>query len=198
MNQHREPLNHKREEALKRLRQRRGEERHLDLASQETNQHEAKSILKHYLKQEKANQEAETIETVKSEQFEQNFNTQDLDTSSNVTETIKLLRESIRDRRANKKQPSTETHDSLSSPASTERRQQLISELLSADFLENTQLWLTKVEDSSELSSTSLEELEEYRRQVIYRMKVLKIMLENTQSELDKLEVQIRAIQSEK
>jgi len=197
MNQHRQPLNHKREEALKRLRQRRGEERHLDLASQEKNQHEAKSILKHYLKQQKANQEAETIETVESEQSEQIFDTQDFDTSSTVTETIKLLRESIRDRRANRKQSSTETHDSLSS-AQTERRQQLISELLSADFLENTQLWLTKVEDSSELSSTSLEELEEYRRQVIYRMKVLKVMLENTQGELDKLEVQIRAIQSEK
>lgn len=198
MNQHREPLNHKREEALKRLRQRRGEERHLELASQETNQHEAKSILKHYLKQEKANQAAETIETVDREQSEQDFDTQDFDGSSNVTETIKLLRESIRNRRANKKQSSTETHESLSSPASTERRQQLISELLSADFLQNTQLWLTKIEDGSELSSTSLEELEEYRRQVIYRMKVLNVMLENTQSELDKLDVQIRAIKSEK
>ena len=73
-------------------------------------------------------------------------------------------------------------------------QQQLIGQLLSEDFLENTRLWLSSTEDpEKEQPSTSVEELEDCQKQVKYRMKVLKVLLAETQGELDYVELQLRA-----
>lgn len=179
-------LTKKRHDALQRLRDRRGESRRNDLNQGKTELDQTKSQLKHYISQEKLNQVAETPPIKKSRK--------ELEPNPTVSDTIGRLKENIRVRRASKKKSATDEPETSPSLAPLGERQQLISDLLSADFLRTTQLWLSSVENERELSSTPIAELEDYHKRVKYRFRVLKVLLEDTEHELDRIEVQIRAI----
>lgn len=71
-------------------------------------------------------------------------------------------------------------------------RRKMVSDLLSVDFLENTQHWLSSAKGEPDYSSTPLEEVEELYRQTQYRHKVLKVLTDLNQQNLDAIELYMR------
>jgi hypothetical protein len=81
-------------------------------------------------------------------------------------------------------------------PSSEEKRQDLMGEILSTHFQENIKSWVSSVDPKLELSSTPLAEIEQYQQEVQYRHKLLKVMLDATQKELNEIEIHIRALKT--
>jgi hypothetical protein len=76
------------------------------------------------------------------------------------------------------------------------KRQKLRQDLLSADFFKTASKWLGSVRTDPELTSTPVEEVEFLHKQAVYRHKVLKIMLDDTQREIDALESYLKIANS--
>jgi hypothetical protein len=71
-----------------------------------------------------------------------------------------------------------------------------MGEILSTHFQENIKSWVSSVDPKLELSSTPLAEIEQYQQEVQYRHKLLKVMLDATQKELNEIEIHIRALKT--
>ncbi len=68
-----------------------------------------------------------------------------------------------------------------------------MEEALSAHFRQNMHVWLSSIEPKEELNTTSIDELKQHRSEIQYRSKLLKVMADASQRELDEIEIQIRA-----
>ncbi len=69
----------------------------------------------------------------------------------------------------------------------------ILEEILSSHFRQNMHEWLSSIEPKEELNSTSIEDLEQHRKEILYRHKLLNAMVDATQKQLDGLDIQIRA-----
>ena len=116
----------------------------------------------------------------------------ELELENQLAEIRLRLQEARKISRDRQNQPTTEPEPSH--PA--EKRQEFLQEVVSAHFKNNIQSWLSSVDPELGLSSTPLEELEQRRQEVQYRHKLLQVMLEATQRELDELELHVRAQKS--
>lgn len=66
--------------------------------------------------------------------------------------------------------------------------------LLTPEFLRNVNHWLSSTEQfESNLSSTSVEELEQLKKEVQFRYDLLQALLDQTRGELNRLQLYIRA-----
>ncbi|MFK8183943.1 MAG: hypothetical protein AB8B99_11260 [Phormidesmis sp.] len=197
----------KRQEALRQLQGNRGGMRQVgnDTVSEELKQ--ARSVLKQYAQQEKLrrsqglaaaplleapeNVETASVEAVSAEQPPE---TSLAAAEPSANHALQQLRQQVQAKRALKKQIEALGDVDLAAEFSPATQHRLISQLLSEDFLENTKLWLSSTSDpAKEQPSTSVAELESCHKQIKYRMKVLKVLLEDTQKELDHMELQLRA-----
>jgi hypothetical protein len=64
------------------------------------------------------------------------------------------------------------------------------------DFLKHMHVWLYGADVTFHPSSSSIEEIEQYRKEVRYRHSLLTAMLQATQKELDGLEAHLRAVKA--
>lgn len=89
----------------------------------------------------------------------------------------------------------SEISDSASLKISGMERQQLLSSILSTDFLQNATQWLSSAPTDPELTSSSLEEIEALYKQSKYRYKVLSVLMDASQKELEAIELYMRNYQ---
>ena len=89
-----------------------------------------------------------------------------------------------------------EAEEDIPSQVKLPKRQQLRHDLLSADFFKSASQWLSSINVEPRLSSSSIEEVEFLYKEAKLRYKVLKIMLDDTQKELDSFEVYLRMAKS--
>jgi hypothetical protein len=178
----------KREKALQNLRERRKEDRKYtsDRSSSESNS--SSFPLEHFVQLD-TELEAEI------------YDSEQLLTESEPDQEIAEIRQRLRQvkslRRERKYQVELEPQtDYPALSGSQEKHQELMAEVLSAHFQDNIKLWVSSVDSKLELSSTSLAEIEQYQQEVQYRHKLLKVMLDTTQKELNELEIHIRALKT--
>ena len=89
-----------------------------------------------------------------------------------------------------------EAEEDIPSQVKLPKRQQLRHDLLSADFFKSASKWLSSINVEPRPSSSSIEEVEFLYKEAKLRYKVLKIMLDDTQKELDSFEVYLRMAKS--
>lgn len=154
---------------------------------------QAREVLKTFSQEKKLEQNQDLISSDLDEKLTEGSVIDDLSIATPVADTIKQLHQQIRAKKALRQQLEENPNSEIDSSFSPAIQQQLVSQLLSSDFLKNTQLWLSSTaEPDKEATSTSLEELEGCQNQVKYRLKVLQILSQETQRELENLELQIR------
>lgn len=87
-------------------------------------------------------------------------------------------------------------------PSSSENQEKLtpsqtiLEQLGGKEFLKHIHTWLYSADTTFSPSSSTLEEIEQYRKEVLYRQSMLKVMLEATQKELEGIEVHVRAVKA--
>jgi hypothetical protein len=221
MTQDHDSLDKKRQKALDRLRNNRGKERSGGENRQKGKGDTATLLLKEYrdsYRQEKKQiQESEGVETPEivqdPEQLPRLQKASDRlkekeEQSSEAVQRLKDMRQRLKQAKQARqaKLQSLETEDlqeEVARESTSElpagkpvKRQQLRQDVLSADFFKSASQWLGTIRSEPHLSSTSLEEIESLYDQAKYRYKVLKILLEDTQRELDGFEAYLRMAQS--
>lgn len=183
-----------RTEALNQLRGNRGSLRQLGSEGAEDDLKEARSVLKEYARQEKLKQSsaANPIALDSNSLLEdEDEDEDDVLPETPIADTLDQLRHQMQAKRALKKRLEAQDDLDVAENFSPALQHHLISQLLTSDFLEHTRLWLGSSSDPrKELPSTSLEELETCQKQVKYRLKVLQVLLKDTQQELDYLTLQ--------
>jgi hypothetical protein len=92
-------------------------------------------------------------------------------------------------------QEKPEVSESAYSKISPAERQQLLTSLLSTDFLQNTTQWLSSAPTDPEISSSSPEEIEALHKRSKYRLKVLTVLMDTAQRELEAIELYRRNAQ---
>lgn len=102
---------------------------------------------------------------------------------------LKQIRKERQDRQATSVAGEAEPSSAETEPP---KRQQIRQDLLTADFFKGASEWLNTIGTDPRLSSSSIEEVEALYKEAQYRQRVLKIMLEDTQRELDSFEVYLR------
>lgn len=68
-------------------------------------------------------------------------------------------------------------------------RKQMFSDLLTVDFMEHTRNWLSSAPGDSDLSTSSLDEVEAIYKQAQYRKKVIDLLQEMNERELDAMDL---------
>jgi hypothetical protein len=110
-----------------------------------------------------------------------------------IAEAFQKLRQILQARRRKAQQDSASgVQEEALTRLSARERQQLVSDLLSSQFLDNAFQWLSSAKTGPELSSSSLEEVEAIYQQSRYRYRVLKAMLDESEKELDTIELHLR------
>jgi hypothetical protein len=92
-----------------------------------------------------------------------------------------------------------DSQDSVSRDSASKRRE-LLAEIGSEHFRRGMQSWLTSIPADHGLSVTPVDELEQIRSEMQYRLKLLKAMVTMMEREIDAIEAQIkgkRALQLE-
>ncbi|GEM_PF-4842324 len=116
-----------------------------------------------------------------------------------MTEAIKRLKETRQKIKKNRKekQQKQEVQDKFSEDQNLEvNRHQLKQDILTADFWQQASQWLSGINTDIYLSSTPKEEIELLYKQAKHRYKALKLMLEDTEKELDAFEAYFRNLDS--
>jgi hypothetical protein len=238
-------LSDKRQQALQRLRNRRGSGRTSTVNWRDTEVEEAKFLVKGYKAQKSLNRDAEVIEPEEAELQAQpeiiehqaepevagieevvkvSEPTEEEESAAELVHTptlkpeteqqlpkkisrvakrlnkqeqtgleaLERLKNIMQSRRVRQKQLAAEGQSDLVVQLSQVERQQLLGDLLSTDFLQNTTQWLSSAPVDPELTSSSPQEIEAIHKQVLYRHRVLKVMLDATQQELDGIELYLR------
>jgi hypothetical protein len=211
MTQDPKSLDEKRTKALQRLRGNRGKERSSSENRQKAKGDSATLLLKEYrdgYRQEKKQlQEAEEIEILEAvqdpEQLPRLMKAADRlqekeDTSAEALQRLKDVRQRIKQaRQAKQAQLNQLEAKELTNPSAPPlKHQQLLQDALSADFFKSASQWLGNIRSDPHLSSTPLEEIELLYDQAKYRYKVLKLLLDDTQKELDSFEAYLRMAKS--
>lgn len=183
-----------RNEALIQLRGNRGNLRQLGNGGTEDDLKEARSVLKEYARQEKLKQSL-AANPISSDSNNTKGDEDNVLPETPIADTLEQLRYQMQSKRALKRKLETQDDLDLANTFSPTLQSQFIRQLLTSDFLEHTRVWLSSSSgEQRELPSTSLEELEEYQKQVKYRLKVLQILLKDTQQELDHLTLQVQGM----
>lgn len=194
----------KRQEALNRLRQNRGKERRSDLTEERSEVEATKILFKGYPNVESPEAQAQLSQILpltgeaqtlsKTSKVKERVEKQDQE----ILAAMERIKAALKARRNRKQQQAKEEEEEELTFESTQvsKRQQLINDALATDFFRNTMQWLGSMDSDPEFSSTSVEEMEELKQQAQYRYKALKVMLEETQRELDFIELQIQNRQS--
>lgn len=112
-----------------------------------------------------------------------------------VLAATQRLKEALQARRKRKQEQQVELESPLDTTHAS-KRQQLINDALATDFFRNTMQWLGNMDTEPEFSSSSLEEIEALQKQAQYRHKVLQVLLEETQTELDFLRSHIENLKA--
>lgn len=120
--------------------------------------------------------------------------------TTEAVERVKETRQKLKKIREAKQQQQDESEletkniqDQVRQPVN---RHQLKQDLLNADFWQQASQWLSGINTDIHLSSTPPEEIELLHKQAKHRYKALKLMLDDTQKELDAFEAYFRNIQS--
>ncbi len=194
----------KRQEALNRLRQNRGKERRSDLTEERSEVEATKILFKGYPNVESPEAQAQLSQILpltgeaqtlsKTSKVKERVEKQDQE----ILAAMERIKAALKARRNRKQKQAKEEEEEELTFESTQvsKRQQLINDALATDFFRNTMQWLGSMDSDPEFSSTSVEEMEELKQQAQYRYKALKVMLEETQRELDFIELQIQNRQS--
>ncbi len=194
----------KRQAALNRLRQNRGKERRSDLTEQRSEVEGTKILFKGYPNVESPEAQAQLSQILpltgeaqaasRISKVKERVEKQDQE----ILAAMERIKAALKARRNRKQQQDQEEEEEELTFESTQvsKRQQLINDALATDFFQNTMQWLGSMDSDPEFSSTSVEEMEELKQQAQYRYKALKVMLEETQRELDFIELQIQNRQS--
>ena len=178
-------LNEKRQKALDILQKNRGKQRFSPSQTRQTELESTQLLVKGYPTQEEL---AQTIPSL-GEQETPNSAARKL-----VSLQDEEAREaSLRLQQFLKSKP-LQQQDTSSLPINNNL--QLLQDALSTNFFEQTTKWLASSAHEPYFSSTPAEEIEEIYQQVKYRHKVLKVMLEATQKELDNLQLHLHNIKS--
>lgn len=209
------PLDEKREKALQRLRGNRGKERTGTTSRQEAKADGVKVLLKDYrdvYREQKAEFQktegyeppplpAEPEELPKFAKASDRLKEKEAALAESVNR-LKEARQRFKEAKESRKL-APEPPAALKTPesdgeqeAGAAKRQNLRKDMLSADFFKSASQWLGSIRAEPHLSSTSLEEIETLYQQAKYRYKVMKILLEDTQRELDGFEAYLRMAQS--
>ncbi|MBK1989430.1 hypothetical protein A0J48_018135 [Sphaerospermopsis aphanizomenoides BCCUSP55] len=184
-------VSQKRQQMLQHLRERRQESRHG--LSQKGGQSNEGMPLEHFVK---------LADPAESEAVATTPDTLKNDHENQLVKIRERLKQARSLRKSLKSQPSEQengsvTLESLSSGKSAfSERKELLEDLISDHFRNNLKSWITSVDPDLGVSSTSLVELEEHQQEIEYRYKILKLLLDITQQELNKIEIHIRASKS--
>jgi hypothetical protein len=182
----------KRQLVLQRLRERRQESRHG--LNQKSCQADDSMPLEYFVKPANL---AESMEVVAS--------TPSVITYNHEKQLIKIrerLKHAQNLKRSLKTQPSELEYNSASEENSSSakkafaQRKELLQDVISDHFRNNLKSWISSIEPDLGVSSTSVAELEEQQQEIEYRYKVLKLILDITKEELNKIERNIRAAKS--
>ena len=92
--------------------------------------------------------------------------------------------------------PDQDVADSESSQDKRTPSQVLLEQLGGSAFLKHMHTWLYSADTTFHPSSSTLDEIEQYRKEVRYRYNVLKEALTVTQKELEAIEVHVRAVKA--
>lgn len=214
MTEERQRLEQKRQKALERLRANRGKQRAAAETRQQAKADAVKVLLKDYrdaYRQQKvqiqASEESQTVQTpTEPEQLPRLLKASEKvkEKEQKTAEAAERLKEA-RQRFKQAKQArqaggeggrETEEQEPADTPTPTVKRSQLRHDLLSADFFQTASKWLSSMKSGPHLSSTPVEEVEFLYKQAKLRYKALKIMLEDTQRELDGFEAYLRVAKS--
>jgi hypothetical protein len=195
-NHDQERLKH-RQKALGQLREQLGSPRQESSNAGIDSLNQAREVLKIFSQEEKLRRSQNLPAAGLGEETDGEDEANDLPIETPVTDTIKQLHQQKKAKQTLKQQLAEKSNLDIDSSFSPVVQQQLVRQLLSSDFLKNTQLWLSSTTESEkEMASTSLEELGECQKQVKYRLRVLQVLQQETQRELDHLELQIRMAQN--
>lgn len=214
MSQDPNKLEEKRQKALQKLRANRGKDRPPGESRQKAKADGVKVLLKDFRDTYRAKrdllQDPELVEKTKVEVEDPqqlpriSKSLKRLEEKEEKTaEAVQRLKEARQRFKATKEsqkqqeqQSAEEVRDSEVSEEAPGKRQKLRQDLLSADFFKTASKWLGSVRTDPELTSTPVEEVEFLHKQALYRYKVLKIMLEDTQREIDALESYLKIANS--
>ena len=178
-------LNEKRQQALQRLQKNRGKQRFSPTQTRQTGLESTQLLVKDYPTQEQlaqsipASDEPDTPYSIARKRVRRQ--------EEEAWEASQRLQEFLRSKPLLKQ-------DASSLPIN--KNLQLLQDALSTNFFEQTTQWLASSAAEPDFSSTPVEEIEEIYQQVKYRHKVLKVMLEATQKELDHLQLHIKNIKN--
>ncbi|WP_016950655.1 hypothetical protein [Anabaena sp. PCC 7108] len=182
----------KRQLVLQHLRERRKESRH-DLSQKEGQTNEVVP-LEYFVKLANL-AESEAVATTTSA-LRDNHEEQLI----KIRERLKQARErrkSVKLRPPEPEENGSASEENLSSTKTdASQRKELLQDVMSDHFRNNLKSWISSVDPDLGVSSTSVAELEEQQQEIEYRYKMLKLLLNITQEELNKIEISIRAAKS--
>ena len=178
-------LNEKRQQALQRLQKNRGKQRFSPTQTRQVGLESTQLLVKGYPTEEQLAQsiptsdEPDTAYSLARKQVSHQ--------EQEAWEASQRLQEFLRSK-------PLQQQDTSSLPIN--KNLQLLHDALSTNFFEQTTQWLASSAAEPDFSSTPVEEIEEIHQQVKYRHKVLNVMLEATQKELDHLQLHIKNLKS--
>lgn len=124
------------------------------------------------------------------------------DKQERTTQAVRRLQENrqkIKEIRKLKQQEQTSSsgeNKTIFEQNNQQSRHQLKQDLLTADFWQQASQWLSSINTDIHLSSTPTEEIELLYKQAKHRYQALKLMLEDTEKELDAFEAYFRNLDS--
>ncbi|MEM9005198.1 MAG: hypothetical protein AAGE59_16960 [Cyanobacteria bacterium P01_F01_bin.86] len=211
-------MNEKRQKALEKLRANRGKERVASKTRQEIKADSVNALIRGYHDAYRSHkepfQELTGLQATATSETAEKIAPEDLPEVAKAARSLQRKEseaaaaiERLKDARQRLKQvrkvkqtepiaPTDETAGDVAATVELPKRQQVRQDLLTADFFKSASQWLNTVSADPRLSSSSVEEVETLYKEAKYRYKVLKIMLEDTQRELDSFEVYLRMAKS--
>lgn len=213
MSQEDTKIDEKRQKALERLRANRGKTRVANKTKQEAKADQVNILIKDYRDIYRSHKDQLT-KTENLQETETQVDPEQLpkiakvarrlqekeEKTSEAVERLKEARKRLKQVRKAKQieltTPKTEAEEHLPPQVQLPKRQQLRQDILTADFFKSASQWLSSINAEPRLSSSSIEEVEFLYKEAKYRYKALKIMLEDTQRELDSFEVYLRMAKS--
>lgn len=194
-------LEEKRQRALQRLRENRGKQRLRDLSAQKPEVESTQLLLKSYPTPEQLQAQLNFSDVIpSSDEVEQlsrfaKVQEQVYQREEEAIEAIGRLKQFLQGRPQNSSAIEASPSELTPTPIDT-GKQQFLEDTLSTNFFQDAIHWLTRVDTELDFSSTPLEEIEELYQKVKYRHKVLQMMLNDTQKELDHIQLHIQNLKS--
>lgn len=191
-------LDEKRQQALQSLQENRGKERLRHLSSRKAEVESTQLLLKSYPTAEQLQEQLNFTDVLpSSEEVEQlsrfaKVQQQVYQREEEALEAVERLKKFLQARYEDQNSSTTEAFPALTGSG----KQQFLKDTLSTNFFQDAIHWLTRVDTELDFSSTPLEEIEALYQKVKYRHKVLQTMLNDTQKELDRIQLHIQNLKN--